>query len=438
MSKKNLLSESMEIIRKYPLCDHCLGSLYARLGKGLGNKARGEAIRRSIIMEIDRMIREGELKREEASSILSNLSEPETAEIAKALGIDLTLRDCFVCSSSWNHLVEYWSERVAEVLKDYEFNTFLIGCTNCGEIEVKQRQIISEFTLPYSESVKNALKREIGKRVKEIINKEPDFNDPDIIAIIDIPSDKIYLQIKPVFIYGIYKKLGRQTSQSSWKYPHSVEDSLREALKEFGGEVILHAAGREDVDVRMLGSGRPFIAEIKRPKRRFVDIRNKEYFDGLVYFKFYGYTNRKDVVKLKNFDSLKDKIYLALVYVPEGISSTELKALEEFFKNIIVTQRTPTRVLHRRKDLLRQKKVKWIKTRLLNNKLFEVLIRCQGGLYIKELVSGDGGRTEPSFSSFLGKESKCISLDVVWVENPWGRAYPSNIVEKQYSEKPNS
>jgi len=33
------------------------------------------------------------------------------------------------------------------------------------------------------------------------------------------------------------------------------------------GEVFLHASGREDVDVRMLGKGRPFILEIVSPKR---------------------------------------------------------------------------------------------------------------------------------------------------------------------------
>jgi tRNA pseudouridine synthase 10 len=29
----------------------------------------------------------------------------------------------------------------------------------------------------------------------------------------------------------------------------------------------LHAAGREDIDVRMLGTGRPFVFEIINPKK---------------------------------------------------------------------------------------------------------------------------------------------------------------------------
>ena len=36
----------------------------------------------------------------------------------------------------------------------------------------------------------------------------------------------------------------------------------------FGATVAyLHAAGREDIDVRMLGDGRPFIIEFENPKK---------------------------------------------------------------------------------------------------------------------------------------------------------------------------
>ena len=50
----------------------------------------------------------------------------------------------------------------------------------------------------------------------------------------------------------------------------SVQDLLGEPLKEeiFGAdEVLLHGSGREDIDVRMLGRGRPFILEFKNPKK---------------------------------------------------------------------------------------------------------------------------------------------------------------------------
>ena len=48
-------------------------------------------------------------------------------------------------------------------------------------------------------------------------------------------------------------------------YPTSVEEVLAaEVMKESGGsDHALHGMGREDVDARMLGRGRPFILEIK-------------------------------------------------------------------------------------------------------------------------------------------------------------------------------
>ncbi|MEM2906597.1 MAG: hypothetical protein QW739_00755, partial [Candidatus Odinarchaeota archaeon] len=55
--------------------------------------------------------------------------------------------------------------------------------------------------------------------------------------------------------------------------------------------------------------------------------------------------------------------------------------------------------------------------RLSDNKL-ELVVDCQGGLYVKELVSGDDGRTKPSLSEILGVEAKCIQLDVLNVDFP--------------------
>jgi len=43
----------------------------------------------------------------------------------------------------------------------------------------------------------------------------------------------------------------------------------------------------------------------------------------------------------------------------------------------------------------------------------ELEILCQGGLYIKELVSGDEGRTMPSVSSLLENQAKTLELDVL-------------------------
>jgi len=54
---------------------------------------------------------------------------------------------------------------------------------------------------------------------------------------------------------------------------------------------------------------------------------------------------------------------------------------------------------------------------MVSNRVFEALIHCDGGLYVKELVHGDNGRTTPSFSEYLGKKLIPFELDVVYVED---------------------
>jgi len=43
----------------------------------------------------------------------------------------------------------------------------------------------------------------------------------------------------------------------------------------------------------------------------------------------------------------------------------------------------------------------------------ELVIECEGGLYIKELISGDENRSKPSVTEILGTDAKCVQLDVL-------------------------
>jgi tRNA pseudouridine synthase 10 len=45
----------------------------------------------------------------------------------------------------------------------------------------------------------------------------------------------------------------------------------------------------------------------------------------------------------------------------------------------------------------------------------ELTVRAQAGTYIKELVSGDGGRTTPSVAEILGTAAQSVELDVVGI-----------------------
>jgi tRNA pseudouridine synthase 10 len=80
--------------------------------------------------------------------------------------------------------------------------------------------------------------------------------------------------------------------------------------------------------------------------------------------------------------------------------------------NIVVNQQTPTRVLRRRYDLLRKKKVYYFKLKKLNQKNPVFEIKTESGTYIKELINGDNGRTKPSLSEILKQKAEVKKLVV--------------------------
>jgi tRNA pseudouridine synthase 10 len=69
--------------------------------------------------------------------------------------------------------------------------------------------------------------------------------------------------------------------------------------------------------------------------------------------------------------------------------------------------------MHRRADLIREKYIYQVKVKKVSLKRALLEIHCQGGLYVKELVSGDEGRTVPNVSDLLNNRAKTLKLDVL-------------------------
>ena len=317
-----------------------------------------------------------------------------------------------------------------------EFSTFLVGCRLPKEILEKEK-IIHETIGFESESIKKEINRELGKELEHLLDKEVDFDNPNMVMMMDFTKDKVNLQINPLFLEGRYRKLIRGIPQTRWPcrkckgkgceecnftgkmYQETVEELIAKKVLDAteGQESRFHGAGREDVDVRMLGSGRPFVLEIKEPKLRFLNLEelSKEinnYSAGKVEI-----LNLKMVAKdrrsgVKATTTETYKIYRALVEVDQEIDEESLKILNSIKT---IKQRTPIRVSHRRADKIRTREVKEIEAKKIDLKHFELIINCAGGLYIKELISGDEERTQPSVTSLLGLPAKCIELDVLEV-----------------------
>jgi tRNA pseudouridine synthase 10 len=167
----------------------------------------------------------------------------------------------------------------------------------------------------------------------------------------------------------------------------------------------------------MLGSGRPFVIEISKPKKRFVDLKQIEAqvnadAVGKVEVSGLRFTT-KDVVRHLKKGEGAQKEYSLLAEFENEPSDQDLRAIEEKLSGICIKQQTPLRVMHRRADLIREKYIYQVKVKKVSLKRALLEIRCQGGLYVKELVSGDEGRTVPNVSDLLKNRAKTLKLDVL-------------------------
>jgi len=439
----DILKISMDILKKYPLCNHCLGRLFAKLGKGIDNYERGYSIKLILTMSFHLMLKDEDSKNiaiENLKILATNGSFKPAEDILEQFGYtQLPKNECYICNNIFNTLDNYVGE-VFKKIGEYDFNTFLVGTTVPADLLEREDSIRSQFNINVSESLKSELNRILGKKIQNILNKKVSFKNPDLVVIIDIINNNVIIQSRPIFIYGKYRKYVRDLPQTTWfcsdcwgrgcskcgftgrRYSTSISELIINPILEItkGVEGVFHGAGREDVDTLTLGDGRPFIVEIKHPKHRFLDLNSlekkiNEYANGKIDVKLIRFSNRMEVRMLKSSSSFTRKIYQAIVEVDKSIDEKLLKNLEEYFFNREIKQYTPSRVLHRRADKLRIKKVYSVKTEIIDERRFKALIECQGGLYVKELIHGDNGRTVPNFSQILNSNARCLELSVIFV-----------------------
>ena len=433
-----VLEKAALLLAKHPLCDACLGRQFALLGYGLSNAERGRAIKTVLFLVGHELASSGDERGLEILRALASNGFFEPAELLlKKMGIEAPRRaeECYLCRGLMEKLDEL-AERAVMAISDYEFSSFLVGVELGPSLEEREDELRAELGLEHGEGLRNELSREIGKRISVLTGVQVDFERPDIVIIIEPVSGSVRLQVNPVFVAGRYKKLVRGIPQAKWictrcggkgcprcnwtgkMYPTSVSELITEPMIEaFEAEgAAFHAAGREDIDARMLGPGRPFVVELKSPKKRYIDLHSLEEeinkrAGGLISVSGLRYADRKLIRYIKGE---AEKVYEVVVEFEREISDEELRALEEALSGATIRQRTPRRVLHRRPDKLRLKKVRELRVvERLGPRVVRLRVRCDGGLYVKELVTGDDGRTTPSISELIKVGAKPLELDVV-------------------------
>jgi tRNA pseudouridine synthase 10 len=414
-----LLDDARAVLATGPVCDSCLGRAFAERSHGLSNAERGRALRVAAAMDDD-----------------EDFEPPEPAA-------------CWVCEGTCDRHDE-WAERVVEALGDTEFETYQVGTRVPPLVEENDRLLREDAELDpeAGEPFKSAFNREVGKRVGRRTGTEVDLERPDLLAICHIERGTVEVQVNPAFVYGRYRKLKREVPQTEWPcrecggsgkqlgpdgeepcehcggsgylYETSVEQEITPhvlAAME-GAEALFHGAGREDVDALMLGTGRPFVVEVKKPRQRTPDAEALQAaINGaseIVEVEGLHPATYETVGRVKELSA--SKTYRARVAFDADVCGDDLQAALAELEGTTVEQRTPDRVDHRRADRVRERTVYAAGGELDGDRCAAVEIHGAGGLYVKELISGDGGRTEPSLSGLLGVGAEVTELDVMAVE----------------------
>ncbi len=428
----NILETAKKIIHEGPICDHCMGRQFAKLSTGLTNDERGRAIKLALAMEGDRVSKD-----DADDTILTELS-PSSRYARISPGKEGEDEECWVCLGLFDNL-DVWAERAAAALEGFEYSTFLVGTKMSGLLSENEEILWTESGATHAEQFKSELNREVGKLIAAKVGKEVEFKQPEILVTLNLAKEEVTLQVRSVYIQGRYRKLVRGIPQTRWpcrkckgrgceecngtgkQYPESVDELVSESLIKAAqcADTKFHGAGREDIDALMLGSGRPFVIEAVRPVVRTIDLDKltKAINDGAagkVEVEGLNIVQRDVVETLKT--SKADKVYNLKVTFKESISEEKLRSAIDTLNGAQINQRTPQRVVHRRADLVRKRRVHNMELVELTDEFAMITVNCEGGLYVKELVSGDDKRTVPNLTELIGTQAVVTELDVMKVD----------------------
>lgn len=395
--------QATQIFQKYPLCDACFGRLFKKDLEQGSNEQKGRLLRKE-------------------------LHQSKKTPITK----------CFLCEGLLSE-IDHFANLITDALKSYEYDTFLVGSKIDEDLQKREQQLWDELGQTDAEPIKMEINREIGKILEPRLGKTVDIPNPDIQAVIDTTFDVVKLQISSLFIYGRYKKLKRGIPQTKWPcqicrgrgckrcnysgklYPTSVEELTAQKALEVtkGTDQSFHGSGREDIDALMLGTGRPFILEIKNPKIRTMDLQlleqeiNQQTKDQIEVSSL-RFSNRDEIARIKAAEFRKT--YRVTVIADQSLNKEKLIKVAQALRDKLIQQMTPTRVAHRRANKVRERTIYNCTVESVEGIRATLIIETESGTYVKEFVSGDDNKTRPNLSELIGIPCTVKELDVIDVK----------------------
>ena len=284
-------------------CDFCLGRL--------GGKKRYEQTIELSGIEIRQTVIDG-------NSHLANIRE------------EIPL--CPFCENLFDE-TDLLADIIYDSIEPYEIKRLQLGARfPKDQIEEEDAQR-KRYAATGSDGLKTGLVAEIARKLNKRLDGVKLVNEkPHVLALIDVLTLTVELDVRAHYIYGRYRKLERGIPQTRWpcrackgrgcekcndtglQYESSVQDLIGNPILDVlkAEEHSFHGMGREDIDVRCMGRGRPFVIELKEPKLRSCSYEELENIintqaAGAIEVTDLRSSNRSEVVRIK--DTPADKSY---------------------------------------------------------------------------------------------------------------------------------
>jgi tRNA pseudouridine synthase 10 len=372
----DVIDETREILHEYHLCDYCLGRIFASRLRVVSHKILGEKIR-GIIKQ----------------------SHPKS---------------CYICKTLMSHH-DLILRKLVELSKGYEFSTFLIGAILQPSILDRDDIVRSKLKLRGISGIKSDLTKEMGRQFGKWTKTKVDYQNPDIVLTIDLRKDNYEVKSKALLLSGRYTKIIRGIPQKQ-SYCNrcegkgcfacdfhgiseyeSVEGKIAKFLfQNFGAQQAKFTwIGSEDVSSLVLGIGRPFFVKLTNPHKRIITIPQKIQLEGI------SLQNLKFIPKIPT-SQIKFRIeVLVEVETEKDVNPDKLKVLQ-CLKGMTIS-------INENSSWKNQKKIYCIKIERINSRSFQMLLESDGGIPLKNFVSGKN--VEPNLSILIENPCKCTSFD---------------------------
>ncbi|WP_428324537.1 tRNA pseudouridine(54/55) synthase Pus10 [Nitrosopumilus sp.] len=375
---QKIIPVANEILKKYDLCDHCLGRLFSKQLYLSSNKLLGKKLKKN----------------------------------------SKSAQRCYICKNLFENL-NYFLSMMIDVASPYSYSSFGLGATIKPSIIDRDDTIRSRYKLKGIDGIKTDITKELGKSFSKKTKKKFDTLDPEVVFTVNLKDEFCEIRSKSLTLSGRYVKpirgfLQKQKSclncsgkgcricdfHGIQEYD-SVEGEISQFLfKKLGGTTAKFTwIGGEDKSSLILGTGRPFFVKIQNPHKRNLRVKsvNLEHVQ-VNNFQIVTDSPKKPL----KFNSLVE----AKISTSSNIDSKLLRKLKNLTKKPIA--------IYEKSGKRSEKRVLSIKYKKSDDTSFTLFFKFEGGLPVKRFVTGND--VSPGISQILDVSCKCLEFDFHDVE----------------------